>query len=779
MFSENEAIISKADVLQYLSGRVKRSRIEKIMILHTGEFEENPDRAAEKAALFFQGKIVVRSSSLQEDSMESSNAGHFDSVLDVDSRDREAVKAAVRHVMSTYMDQGVRYPGFEKEEVLLQQQTENVSMAGVIFTRDIRKNRPYFTVNYADDGSTDAVTSGRGGSTVYIPLDLESGRMDPPFDKLADAVREILDLCSIDNLDIEFGISGEDVVIFQCRPLAAVTGKPRTAPDEEVFRARKKAHADYSTKGHILSDMAFWNPSEIIGDNPFPLDYSLYREIITNNIWSAGIAPMGYHYVNDDLMIKIGNKPYISVDDAFEGLIPEMLPARLQRKLKNYYVKRLIDDPSSHDKIEFEIVFSVYDFCTDQNLDSLLDHGFTKNEIAMIRRSLFYITDLAVKSYGDIYQDDCGALQRMRELRHKIRHENILASEDPEAILKAVEELLSSIKTDGTPQFSRMARLAFIARSFCRTLVSQGYVSGAEMDLFNRSINTVASDFERDFDALCQRKMSRGDFNAKYGHLRLGTYNIRTDCYSEMYFAPEDRAAGIHEKQKITSASLNEENVQRALDDHEMDFSAATLIDFIRKTTENREYFKFEFTKSLSLALNLLIRFGVVCSIPRDDLSFLEIRDFFAIREVEKIREKIEENRRIFRINSGLILPEVIFGGRDMDMVYAAKARPNFITAREVTAPVALLDGVSRDEDLAGKIVVITKADPGYDWIFTKGIAGFISRYGGAASHMAIRCAEFDIPAAIGCGEKLFHDVCTMKVVHLDCRNRKIEKAVL
>ena len=34
---------------------------------------------------------------------------------------------------------------------------------------------------------------------------------------------------------------------------------------------------------------------------------------------------------------------------------------------------------------------------------------------------------------------------------------------------------------------------------------------------------------------------------------------------------------------------------------------------------------------------------------------------------------------------------------------------------------------------------------------------------------MAIRCAEFDIPAAIGCGEQRFEQVKQASQVHLDC----------
>jgi hypothetical protein len=34
---------------------------------------------------------------------------------------------------------------------------------------------------------------------------------------------------------------------------------------------------------------------------------------------------------------------------------------------------------------------------------------------------------------------------------------------------------------------------------------------------------------------------------------------------------------------------------------------------------------------------------------------------------------------------------------------------------------------------------------------------------------MAIRCAEFGIPAAIGCGEQIFEQLLTTNKVHIDC----------
>ena len=66
--------------------------------------------------------------------------------------------------------------------------------------------------------------------------------------------------------------------------------------------------------------------------------------------------------------------------------------------------------------------------------------------------------------------------------------------------------------------------------------------------------------------------------------------------------------------------------------------------------------------------------------------------------------------------------------------------------------------------DLAGSIVVIEQADPGFDWIFSKGIAGLITLYGGANSHIIIRSAEFGITAAIGVGANLYNRIKQSKI---------------
>jgi len=76
--------------------------------------------------------------------------------------------------------------------------------------------------------------------------------------------------------------------------------------------------------------------------------------------------------------------------------------------------------------------------------------------------------------------------------------------------------------------------------------------------------------------------------------------------------------------------------------------------------------------------------------------------------------------------------------------------------------------------ELRGKIVLIKAADPGYDWLFSKGIAGFITCYGGANSHMVIRANELNLPAAVGVGEEKFNTIKHHTKIVLDCRNKTI-----
>lgn len=772
-------ISTKANTLIAIKDLVKNSYVEDIYVAYVSEFLRDKYRIYNKIANKFKGDtIVVRSSSTNEDSMLSSNAGHYESILNVNSGYDEDVFNAIEKVMNSYIEGEVTDEATEQikdEQILIQRQSENIAISGVIFTRDIIFNRPYYMVTYDDKGSTDSVTSGQGGRTKWIAKNVSREFLDENFLALVVAVREIEKIFdNVEALDIEFGIDKNcKVIIFQVRPLAAVMGKPTPMTDREFIDTKAFAKCNYLDTNHILSDMAYWNPAEIIGTNPRPLDYSLYRELITARIWSEGISKLGYRLVDDDLMQKVGNKPYISVDYTFEGLTPAGLNSQLRYKLNEYYEKQLKKDKTAHDKIEFEIVFNSYDFATDDRLKKLSKQGFTNKEILEIRDALFNLTRNIVCSYDEICDEDSRSLKEMTSLRHDIRENLPLAKNNVMKLYKYIQELMESIKLHGTPQFTRQARCAFIARSFCRTLVDKNYFSKEEMDAFMLSISTVASEFDYDFDRYSHGEMSRDEFNKLYGHLRLGTYDIRTDCYGKMPFDEvttrlEGSSKGIRKSRK-----LDEEKLQKALDDSGIKIKPAKFTDFLIKATKSREFFKFEFTKSLSLMLEIIIKLGKLLMIAREDMSYLEIQDLLSYHSRDSYIQLIQSRRNMYHAYMHLVLPDVIFGVGDIDVIDIDEARPNFITNKVVEADIVNLD-INDRTVITGKIVVLTKADPGYDWIFAKNIAGFVTKYGGAASHMAIRCAEFGIPAAIGCGEKIFQKVTKMARMELDCEEGRI-----
>ena len=97
---------------------------------------------------------------------------------------------------------------------------------------------------------------------------------------------------------------------------------------------------------------------------------------------------------------------------------------------------------------------------------------------------------------------------------------------------------------------------------------------------------------------------------------------------------------------------------------------------------------------------------------------------------------------------------------------------PTFVSEKTITGNITDEKAAS----LRGKIVLIKAADPGYDWLFSKDIAGFITCYGGANSHMVIRANELNLPAAVGVGEKKFNEITRHKIVILDCKNKTINK---
>ena len=213
-----------------------------------------------------------------------------------------------------------------------------------------------------------------------------------------------------------------------------------------------------------------------------------------------------------------------------------------------------------------------------------------------------------------------------------------------------------------------------------------------------------------------------------------------------------------------------------------MPIDSDSLFSFIEDSIKGREYSKFIFSRSISDSLRLLMLWGKDMGFSREDLSFVDVNSLFNLNfisdqkeSLKKLKNIINLNKKEFMANQSIVLPELIFNPKNILSFFLSTSQPNFITNSSVTGKCIKVHNNSENTSLDGKIVLIESADPGYDWIFTHRIKGLVTKYGGAASHMAIRCSEFNLPAAIGCGS-LFDSFNSEDIINLDSMNNSISK---
>ena len=404
---------SKADALNYFQRKVKNSKIEKMYVFNHHEWKNENSDILNKIQNIFSGKIVVRSSTIGEDSLEKSDAGKYKTILDLQVTQRNTIKNAINEVISSY---NISEKDSEPHQILIQKQTTNSKTSGVIFTRTPNNGSPYYVINYEDGKKTDSITSGMIGNTVKIFRGISQKDIPKKWHKLIVAVKEIEKLSKNDKLDIEFAITNRDIVIFQVRPLTMIRDFLDTKLSNRVSTEIKNNQEELSRcKKTIFSNMTDWNPAEIIGDRPNRLDYSIYDFLIMRNSWSDGRELLGYHNPRVGLMKKFSGRAYVNVKASFESLLPSDMNKELRKKLVKFFMYKLEREPYLHDKVEFEILFTCYDFSFKKRMNELLDHGFTKKEINQISDILLTFTNSLIKITPKIQRDTRESLKKLED----------------------------------------------------------------------------------------------------------------------------------------------------------------------------------------------------------------------------------------------------------------------------------------------------------------------------------------------------------------------------
>ncbi len=789
---------TKAETLERIQPFVKKSVITDQLHFPIQEWEEDSEKILKNVQDQFKGKsLIVRSSSLEEDSWDSSQAGAFLSIADVNSNNRSELKNSIEDVISGFRENGSGEYN-PANQVLIQPFIKDVAMSGVAFSKHLENGTPYYLVNYDDKSKrTDTVTSGSSSDSKSITVykKARSKPADKRIIKVLDALEELETITGYSSLDVEFVLTESDTLyIVQVRPITTHTGLGEAVDfHRRIDEAKSKISNRLRNYPHVfgnttvLADMPDWNPAEMIGVRPNPLAVSLYQYLITDSAWRIARGKMGYHNpVPEKLLFCIGGHPYIDVRNSFNNLIPAGINEELSDKLVNHYIDRLKKNPHFHDKVEFDIVITCFTPDFDNHTKRLISAGFDNKEIEKLKEALKTLTETAIIGEENSVQNLIKQTEKLNPRREKLLEQDYKNEDIP----NLVQVLLDDCIEFGTIPFSILARYGFIASSMLRGFVSKGIITEKQKDDFLNSVETVAGELVEDMNKVLTGNKDQKSFLKQYGHLRPGSYDITSYSYSEKpeYYFPTGSAnntASVTSSDTSTSFEFDDETlgkIEEQIAQMGLNTRVDQLLRFIREATAGREYAKFQFTKNLDEVLGLIVEWGKEYGFEREDLSHLFIEDILHLNKFTVAREpllyvkqKIQEGKNWHQESNKIETPQLITSPDDLDVIEHNVAEPNYVTSKTVTSQVCKLTGITDKAELEGKIVLTEGADPGYDWIFLHPIKGLITKYGGAASHMTIRCAEFGLPAAIGCGEEWYNRLKDANNIELNCVNKQIK----
>ncbi|MDO9418340.1 PEP/pyruvate-binding domain-containing protein [Pararhizobium sp.] len=775
---------TKAETLERLRPLVQTSVIGEQVCFTAGHWQTEKQVVLDAVqAKFGHTAVIVRSSAHSEDGWAASNAGSYESILNVPASEPDKIGAAIERVIASYGK------SLLTDQILVQKMLHDVALSGVAFTRTLTHRAPYYVLNFDDSSSrTDSVTGGgrQDLRTLFVCRSRLGSvkRLDPRIDRVVTAILELEDLVGHSSLDIEFAMDTEGVVhILQLRPLAA-RHKASHVSDENVDLALKEASRWFDGAGMrgsrllgnrpIFGVMTDWNPAEIVGTKPRNLALSLYRQLITDDTWAQQRAEYGYRDVRPcPLIVSFAGHPYVDIRASFNSFVPAALDKNLAERLVDHYLNHLARRPELHDKVEFDIAFTCLTFDFDSlAADRLTTSGFSAIDVGTLKQALLDITNKGIARV----ETDYAALEVLEE-----RYDALLAQ--PMVPLDHAFELLADCRRFGTLAFAHLARSAFVAMALLRSLERVGITTPQDTSAFLGSLETVTGMFEKDGMRVHAGTLSLDEFVARYGHLRPGTYEITSDAYSddpERYLKPMIRPHGGPTNTFSWSPTMRER-----IQDQLQALGIHTEIDgfehFIRRAIAGREYSKFLFTRNLSAALSAI---GQIGHLDREALSHVDVSDLNKLRVgahpanvAAWLSARAEEGTTEYELRCAIELPPLITRVEDFEAFERPSSEPNFVGQGRLSAEIVVMaDGEAiTTAPLAGKIVVIPRADPGYDWLFAHDIGGLVTQYGGANSHMAIRSAEVGLPAAIGVGESCFERLCAARMILLDCAARKIE----
>ena len=693
----------------------------------------------------FSQKIMIRSNSSSEDKEYSSSAGKYLSIGPIERNDLETIKKSWEMVVDSYEEQ-------DNQSVIFQNYIENAKSVSVLTSYKVGSDSAYRTFSTYYGSETDAITSGKYSEINNFFMHRSFDILPKKYEKYnvyLKIITQLEDLFKNKQLDIEMVLDkNNSPQLLQVRPLMGKKLNKKSIFDEKNaidrnlknYKKLNKTTADRFGTNQIYSNMSDMNPAEMIGKKPDNIAFGLYKFMFTDTTWNIQRGEFGYRkYSGGKLMELFNNVAYINVNHSLNSFLTRNLQKESCEEIINYQLNKLKENPHLHDSIEFDISRSSYVFDTVEEFSKEYKNIISPSEIIKWHNDLIQINTQNKSTLEKNKKIILSTFSKLNKSFEYSKKENIKLIRDTMAL-----------------PFTHHSRLGFVYFAQLNSLLEKEVISEDQKKLLLLSVNSISTKMKADAYEVKIGKKTLEGFLDVYGHIRAGNYNLLSSNLKNNLNFTESLIN--NSEQPLEDNILPKDiytNIEEYFTINEIPLKASAWIDMFQEGISTRENSKFYYTKGID---------GILNEISEKNTSDRELFDLLDI-------EFNEENTSDMRLKN-VLMPDLITSNEDFYFYEEMSKNGNYIGQGTVIGDVLLIDNeANRPNNLENKIVVIPAADPGWDWIFNYKIKSLVTKYGGPNSHMAIRCAEHNIPAILGVGENNFTVISNSKSLEIDFSN--------
>ena len=557
------------------------------------------------------------------------------------------------------------------------------------------------------------------------------------------------DLFGNKHLDIEMVLdNNSSPLLLQVRPLMEkkvnkdliFTEKKIIEQNVKKYDSLKETTNDRFGINQLFSNMSDMNPAEMIGKKPDNVAFGLYKFMFTDSTWNIQRGEFGYRkYKPAKLMELFNNVAYINVNHSLNSFLTRSLQADSCEKIIQHQLEKLKENPQLHDSIEFNISRSSYVFDTEDEFAVEYKNIISPEEIQKWHQDLIEIDSL---NKSTLEKNNETMLRAFSLLDGNFKYSK--------------KENIKFIRDNMALPFTHHSRLGFVYFAQLNNLLRKDVITEAQKNSLLLSVKSISTKMKSDAYQVKLGKKSLSSFLDIYGHIRAGNYNLSSsNLKNNLEFTELLVHNSEPQDENISLQKVIFSNIDKYFELNNIPYTASAWVEMFQTAIATRENSKFYYTKGID---------GILNEIEEQNISDEEL--------FQRLNIEFNQENTINLDLKNTLMPDLISSSDDFYLYEEMSKDGNYIGQGTVSGKVLLLDNYSNQPyDLDNKIVVIPAADPGWDWIFNYKIKSLITQYGGPNSHMAIRCAEHNIPAILGVGENNFSMISTSQSLSIDFSN--------